>query len=203
MPLITEQEQSKQSTRWFQPECERDSIRDETEWNLRHIALRSVVSDEWTIKETNGQNWLAEKALGTQQCRILSDDSVLHSKVRPYDFNQIAIPLFDEKTLRTSELRLRAEQLRVEFEALSKKWQRDTRHLSLISKKISHPAYLRIIGMGEPAIPLILEALRDRPAHWFAALRATANTDPSSCEDTPSHARDAWIKWGRSEGHLD
>jgi hypothetical protein len=102
-----------------------------------------------------------------------------------------------------SALRSRSEMYRAEFEALSRRWQRDTKHLSLVSKKIIHPAFLRIIGMGEPAIPLILEALRDRPAHWFVALRATANIDPVSEDANPSEAREAWLAWGRSQGYID
>jgi hypothetical protein len=100
-------------------------------------------------------------------------------------------------------LKPQSERLRLEFEALAEPWQRDTRHLSQISKKILHPAYFRIIGMGEPVIPLLLEALRDRPAHWFAALKATANLDPVTPGSNPSAAREAWLKWGRSKGLID
>jgi hypothetical protein len=100
-------------------------------------------------------------------------------------------------------LRLQAERLRPEFIALAEQWRRDTKHLSLISQKVAHRAYLRIIGMGEPAAILLLEELRDTPAHWFAALRATTNIDPSPDEATPSESRDAWLKWGRSHGYID
>jgi hypothetical protein len=96
-----------------------------------------------------------------------------------------------------------SERLRPEFEALTEQWQRDTRHLSQIVKKILHPAYFRIIGMGEPVVPLLLEALRDRPAHWFAALKATANIDPVTPGSNPLAARESWLKWGRSKGLLD
>jgi hypothetical protein len=100
-------------------------------------------------------------------------------------------------------LRLQAERLRPEFAALVEQWQLDTRHLSLICKKITHEDYFRIIGMGRPVIPLLLEELRKRPAHWFAALRATANVDPSPEGATPSQAREAWLEWGKSRGYID
>jgi hypothetical protein len=77
------------------------------------------------------------------------------------------------------------------------------KHLSLISKKVTHNSYLRIIGMGEGAIPLILESLRARPDHWFVALRATTNVDPSKPDDNPSMAREAWISWGIEQGYID
>ena len=100
-------------------------------------------------------------------------------------------------------LRLEAERLRPEFTALAKQWRQNTRHLSLISKKITHPGYFRITGMGKPVIPLLLEELRERPAHWFAALRATANVDPSPADATPSQSREAWLEWGKSCGYID
>jgi hypothetical protein len=100
-------------------------------------------------------------------------------------------------------LSLEAERLRPEFTVLADQWRRDTRHLSLVSKKITHPTYFRIIGMGKPVAPLLLEALRDRPAHWFAALRAVTNADPAGPEANPSEARQAWLEWGKSEGYTD
>jgi hypothetical protein len=99
--------------------------------------------------------------------------------------------------------RLRAEQVRQEFSILAEQWRRDTQHLSQIYKKVMHPAYFRIMGMGERAVPLLLEALRDRPAHWFVALKATTGLDPVPAGASPSTARDVWLNWGRKEGLLD
>jgi hypothetical protein len=56
--------------------------------------------------------------------------------------------------------------------------------------------------MGKPALPLLLEVLRDKPSHWFAALRAVANVDPVDPEANPSEARKAWLDWGKSEGYI-
>ena len=103
----------------------------------------------------------------------------------------------------SSVQRGQGERLRQEFAACADQWNRDTKHLSLISKKVLHPAYLRIIGMGEPALPLLLEELRDRPSHWFVALRSIANFDPAPQGANPSDAREAWLNWGRAEGLLD
>jgi|SRR5579859_7277157 len=104
---------------------------------------------------------------------------------------------------RAAILRLKAERLRPEFTVLANEWRRDTQHLSLMAKKVTHPAYFRIIGMGEGVIPLLLEALRDDPAHWFAALRATTNVDPSPTEGNPSSVRQAWLAWGQDSGLID
>jgi hypothetical protein len=95
------------------------------------------------------------------------------------------------------------EKLRPEFNELANLWIQETRHLSLISKKIIHPAYFRIMGMGKPVLPLLLSALRDRPAHWFAALRAVANADPAPSDGNASQARQAWLEWARSHRYID
>jgi hypothetical protein len=174
---------------WCTPNCTRpDYVSDDTEWNMRHFALGKVFLDNWTFQAPADHGWHSVEEAGV-------------SPLCWHSFsNETAI---EAKRLRLSEIRLKASYLAVEFDALSSKWKRDTRHLSLISKQISHPAYLRIIGMGEGAIPLILKELRDRPAHWFAALRATANTDPTGNDDSPSEAREAWLRWGTSEGYID
>lgn len=111
-----------------------------------------------------------------------------------------AIPV---PSIHAALLRERAKQLRTEFSILAEQWRRDTQHLSQISKKVTHPAYFRIMGMGERVVPLLLEELRDRPGHWFAALKATANVEPVPGGANPSTAREAWLDWGRSEGLLD
>jgi len=94
------------------------------------------------------------------------------------------------------------EQLRQDFSALAEQWRRDTVHLSQIFQKVAHPAYFRIMGLGERVVPLLLEALRDRPAHWFVALKATTNVDPVPSGANPSQAREAWLEWGRKQGFL-
>jgi hypothetical protein len=94
----------------------------------------------------------------------------------------------------------RTEQLRSEFTALAEQWRRETQHLSQISKKVTNERYLRIVGMGPPVVPLLLEALRDRPAYWFVALKSTANVDPVPAGASPSQAREAWLQWGATKG---
>lgn len=95
---------------------------------------------------------------------------------------------------------VRTEQLRGEFTALAEQWRRETQHLSQISKKVTSEAYLRIVGMGPPVVPLLLEALRDRPAYWFAALKSTANVDPVPAGASPLEAREEWLSWGKTKG---
>ena len=52
-----------------------------------------------------------------------------------------------------------------EFRTLYEEWRRDTATSSSMRTKASHPAYRRIVAMGGPAIPPILDQLRRRPSH--------------------------------------
>lgn len=67
-----------------------------------------------------------------------------------------------------------------------------------------HPAYQRIIGLGAPAIPLILKELQERGGQWYWALRAITNESPVADEEAgniPS-MKAAWLRWGASRGHI-
>jgi hypothetical protein len=160
-----------------------------TLWDSRHEALESQFANAegaWVLVRKKSDH-------DSQECLSppRKPNGYYKCITRSHDDNEVV------------EVRERSEQLRDEFESLSAQWQRDTRYLSQVSKKITHPSLLRIIGMGKPAIPLILEALRKKPAHWFVALRATTNTDPAKQDDTPSQAREAWIAWGIFNGYID
>ncbi|MBI2927747.1 MAG: hypothetical protein HYY24_18780 [Verrucomicrobia bacterium] len=85
------------------------------------------------------------------------------------------------------------------FTELAERWRAETGMQSSVSKIVTHPAYLSIIGLGRPAVPLILNALKTRPEHWFVALRAIVRHSPVKPEDAGDLARmtEAWLEWGR------
>jgi type I restriction enzyme M protein len=88
------------------------------------------------------------------------------------------------------------------FAALADQWRRETGMYSSISKKLKHPAYQKIIGMGEKVVPYLLEELRERPDHWFEALKTiTGQTpvNPSERTDMKLTAK-AWLNWGKEQG---
>jgi hypothetical protein len=89
-----------------------------------------------------------------------------------------------------------------EFARLTEWWKDDTALLSSASDIAAHPAYKRIIELGELALPLILEDMARAPHHWFLALQSITNVDP-----VPAWSRGkvdemtrAWLDWGRVHG---
>jgi hypothetical protein len=64
-------------------------------------------------------------------------------------------------------------------------------------------AYQQIIGMGEPAIPLILDEFERRPSHWSWALTAITGDDPvpESARGRLKEMAAAWLQWGREKGY--
>jgi hypothetical protein len=103
-----------------------------------------------------------------------------------------------------SERRMHSNDPQTRFNVLADRWRDETAFLSALTKKITHPAYLEIIGLGPTALPMVLKRLETEPGYWFVALRALAGQDPVSAEDRGSFraTRAAWLQWGRSRGLL-
>lgn len=89
------------------------------------------------------------------------------------------------------------ETLRL-FERLTAEWKQETAHLSSPAAIAGHPAYQEIIGMGEKAIPLILQDLQQAGGQWFRALRSISGESPIRPEDRGNIAAmaRAWVDWG-------
>lgn len=96
------------------------------------------------------------------------------------------------------------KDVKAAFKALADQWRRETGMLSSVGKKIKHPAYQKIIGLGAPAIPLILRELQERPGHWFAALEAITETSlfPAAGRIDMNRATAAWLSWGKEHGYV-
>jgi hypothetical protein len=80
-------------------------------------------------------------------------------------------------------------------------WQRDTRYESSLMRIVLHPGYQAIIGMGVDAIPFILDDLRLQGGHWFWALHAITQADPTQQGGDLEAARLAWLNWGETHGY--
>ena len=89
------------------------------------------------------------------------------------------------------------------FESLADEWERDRPRGVDIAQMTRHPAYQRIIAMGEPAVPWLLSRLATKPDHWFVALSAITGAKPVPPESrgrVKEMAR-AWLDWGNQQGY--
>jgi hypothetical protein len=98
------------------------------------------------------------------------------------------------------DLDLRADEAL--FQQLAEQWRSETEYVSSLSKMVLHPAYQRIIGLGKPAVPLILSELQKRSDHWLWALHAITGESPAPPDATFREAAQAWLDWGREKGYL-
>lgn len=88
------------------------------------------------------------------------------------------------------------------FDELADRWERETMFLSNSSRAARHPAHREIVGMGEKAVPLILERMQSQGSHWFQALRDITGADPVDPKDRGNIAamQSSWLDWGRRNG---
>jgi hypothetical protein len=94
--------------------------------------------------------------------------------------------------------------IRERFRHLASEWKEQSRYLSNTAQMAMLKPYQRIIGMGWPAVPLILEEMRREPDQWFWALEAITDENPVPPE-AAGQVRlmaQAWIEWGIKQGLL-
>lgn len=90
------------------------------------------------------------------------------------------------------------------FACLVSIWKHGRGHTSSATEMTMHPAYQRIIAMGDLATPLILRQLKsdgDNPDHWFSALMAITGENPVPAESRGNmlEMARAWLEWGNKE----
>lgn len=92
--------------------------------------------------------------------------------------------------------------LEEQFNKLANKWKSDTAGYSTTLHITRHDSYLEIIGMGDKALPMILNDLKNEPNHWFVALKAISKVNPVPEEDIGNieKMRIHWLKWGQANG---
>ena len=88
------------------------------------------------------------------------------------------------------------------FRRLATEWKEQARYLSNSVRMAMLPSYQRIIGLGMPVVPLILEELRREPHHWFWALEAITEENPVPPESLGKikEMANAWVEWGQRQG---
>lgn len=107
--------------------------------------------------------------------------------------SSVSVPVRDNESARD----------KLYFDFLVGQWHAERGIQSSLTDIFLCPSHLRIVAMGERALPLILAQLRaegDDPDLWFVALRAITGKNPvpdNAAGDTVRMAR-AWLSW--SEG---
>ena len=93
---------------------------------------------------------------------------------------------------------------RERFRQLADQWETETVFLSNSDRAAAHPAHREIVGMGELAVPLILERMRSQGGHWFHALCSITNANPVQPADRGNveAMQASWLEWGARSGYL-
>lgn len=94
-------------------------------------------------------------------------------------------------------------QVKSEFDTLVKAWASAIKYTSLESQQIKHPAFLRIVSMGEKALPLIFGEFSKRPfMAWLTALPAIVGKNIAAEAKSFPEAVGLWIEWGKENSYL-
>jgi hypothetical protein len=90
------------------------------------------------------------------------------------------------------------------FRRLAAEWKEQSRYLSNSAQMALLKPYQRIIGLGMPVVPFILEELRREPDQWFWALESITEENPIPPEAAGKVRlmAKAWIEWGELRGYI-
>lgn len=91
------------------------------------------------------------------------------------------------------------------FEMLVSEWVEGTENVSSVTQLWNHPAYIKIISIGKPVLPLIFKELQRRPNWWFRALQIITGDNPVPHEyrgNLPEMTR-CWLIYAREHGYLE
>ena len=97
-----------------------------------------------------------------------------------------------------------ANELARRFRQFATTWKNETGMYSVDTRKVAHPAYLKIVGMGSEVIPLIFQDLEEHGGHWYQALEALLGFNPMDGIGGLSirELKTMWLDWGRQHGYL-
>ena len=169
---------------------------------LRPLFGMSVAELFWFIGQINEQRWRFHYGRMATGERLRMIDIA----PPPDNLGHVGKVAARVKRFRHDLVRLAGNDVDADlFENLAKEWKRERNGItSSVRRMIAHPAYLRIVGMGERAIPHILKDLREESDHWFVALHAITGDNPVPVESRGrlDAMSTAWIEWGEQHGYL-
>lgn len=120
------------------------------------------------------------------------------------DLREITLAALDIRKEYLRPASRQVEGIHEKFKRLVDRWRKETVFQSSAHQMATHPSYQEVIGMGKDAIPFLLQELERNPDHWFWALRSITGIDPVPQEDRGNvrAMTDAWLEWGRLQGHI-
>ncbi len=179
--------------------------------NVEDARVRQVLADCW---ERTKDIAVPQFRDGECEARSLWDEAVAEAMVwDPDELAHLRELLNNEPHVRGLGYNQYADEVdydyasphmdRETFERLADEWERDRPRGVDIAQMTRHPAYQRIIAMGQPAVPWLLQRLAAKPDHWFVALSAITGARPVPPE---SRGRikgmvQAWLDWGLKQGY--
>jgi hypothetical protein len=98
----------------------------------------------------------------------------------------------------------RPEEVKKEFINLANQWIQAVEGMSSTVEMSKHPAYQKIVNMGQAVIPFLLEDLRQSPLYWLPALRQITQENPIQLEQRGKikPMAEAWLNWGKQKGYI-
>ena len=88
------------------------------------------------------------------------------------------------------------------FDTYLRAWKDETSHFSLVRQHVDNINFLKIIALGEDALPLIFAEFRKLPIlAWFKALEAITGADPAQKATSHREAVELWLAWACDNGY--
>jgi hypothetical protein len=119
----------------------------------------------------------------------------------------LALAIIDElvaKAFADAKPAAAALPLEQRFQELAANWERDTSHVSSLTKKVMHPSYQTILGLGPNVVPLLIRDMQQNRRDWFWALHHLTQANPVSSEHSGKLDKmiAAWVNWGKARNLL-
>lgn len=115
------------------------------------------------------------------------------------------VVFFDFLEKNTPKKRNTVVKTRDQFEELFQTWKSETALLSSASAIINHPAYQKIIKMGDTVLPFIFIKLQNDPQHIFYALYQITGENPVPLAHAGNFKKMTtdWLSWAAQKGYIN
>ncbi len=100
---------------------------------------------------------------------------------------------------------LYAQQIQKRFDFLNSIWKNETLFSSSVSDITNNSAYRSIIDLGQDAIPLIINDLKNNDSNWFYALEALTGQNPirETHRGMVQLMKNDWLEWAKKNYNTD